>query len=54
MLRFALGITRMNKIRNGRIREMAHIEKILYKVRKARWLWFSHVMRRELSGKEVT
>ena len=47
MLRFSLGVTRLDKIRNERIRGTVHIEKISEKVREARLRWFGHVMRRE-------
>jgi len=47
MLRFSLGVTRLDKIRNTRIRGTAHTDKISEKLREARLRWYGHVMRRE-------
>ncbi|PME06485.1 hypothetical protein A8A06_13560 [Escherichia coli] len=47
MLRFSLGVTRMDRIRNEYIRGTAHVEKFGDKVREARLRWFGHVQRRD-------
>lgn len=47
MLRFSLGTTRKDKIRNEYIRGTAHVEKFGNKLREARLSWFGHVQRRE-------
>ncbi|KAK2891510.1 hypothetical protein Q8A73_017175 [Channa argus] len=46
MLRFSLGVTRMDRIRNEDIRGTAHIRCFGDKVREARLRWFGHVQRR--------
>ncbi|KAK3556519.1 hypothetical protein QTP70_008285 [Hemibagrus guttatus] len=51
MLRFSLGVTRLDRIRNEYIRGTAHVGCLGDKVREARLRWFGHVQRREiLSG----
>ncbi|XP_051780741.1 uncharacterized protein LOC127527129 [Erpetoichthys calabaricus] len=47
MLRFALGVMRMDGIRNEDIRESAQVGWLEDKVRDARWRWFGHVQRRD-------
>ncbi|KAK3508704.1 hypothetical protein QTP70_004253 [Hemibagrus guttatus] len=47
MLRFSLGVTRLNRIRNEYIRGTAHVGRLGDKVREARLRWFGHVQRRE-------
>ena len=47
MLRFSLGVTRLDRIRNELIRGTAHVAKFGNKVREARLRWFGHVQRRE-------
>ncbi|KAK3512256.1 hypothetical protein QTP70_002279 [Hemibagrus guttatus] len=47
MLRFSLGVTRLDRIRNEYIRGTAHFGRLGDKVRKARLRWFGHVQRRE-------
>ncbi|KAK3512760.1 hypothetical protein QTP70_025119 [Hemibagrus guttatus] len=47
MLRFSLGVTRLDRIRNEYIRGTAHVECLGDKVREARLRWFGHVQRRE-------
>ncbi|KAK3536510.1 hypothetical protein QTP86_013834 [Hemibagrus guttatus] len=47
MLRFSLGVTRLDRIRNEYIRGTAHVERLGDKVREARLRWFGHVQRRE-------
>uniref|UniRef100_A0A8C7WUM6 MHC class I-like antigen recognition-like domain-containing protein n=1 Tax=Oryzias sinensis TaxID=183150 RepID=A0A8C7WUM6_9TELE len=43
MLRFSLGVTRSNRIRNEYIRGTAHVACVSDKVREARLRWFGHV-----------
>ncbi|KAK3506431.1 hypothetical protein QTP70_002157 [Hemibagrus guttatus] len=47
MLRFSLGVTRLDRIRNEYIRGTAHVGHLGDKVREARLRWFGHVQRRE-------
>ncbi|KAK3515915.1 hypothetical protein QTP86_020657 [Hemibagrus guttatus] len=47
MLRFSLGVTRLDRIRNEYIRWTAHVVRLGDKVREARLRWFGHVQRRE-------
>ncbi|KAK3525944.1 hypothetical protein QTP70_011034 [Hemibagrus guttatus] len=47
MLRFSLGVTRLDRIRNKYIRGTAHVGSLGDKVREARLRWFGHVQRRE-------
>ncbi|KAI5092844.1 hypothetical protein C0J45_17235 [Silurus meridionalis] len=49
MLRFLLGVTRMDKIRNEFIRVTAHVGCFGDKVREARLRWFGHVQRRDMN-----
>ncbi|KAK3545722.1 hypothetical protein QTP70_011349 [Hemibagrus guttatus] len=49
MLRFSLGVTRLDRIRNEYIRGTAHAGRLGDKVREARLRWFGHVQRRERS-----
>ncbi|KAI5090197.1 hypothetical protein C0J45_20332, partial [Silurus meridionalis] len=48
MLRFSLGVTRMDKIRNEFIRGTAHVGCFGDNVREARLRWFGHVQRRDM------
>ncbi|KAI5618911.1 hypothetical protein C0J50_21582, partial [Silurus asotus] len=48
MLRFSLGVTRMDRIRNEFIRGTAHVGRFRDKVREARLRWFGHVQRRDI------
>ncbi|KAK3513051.1 hypothetical protein QTP70_000209 [Hemibagrus guttatus] len=48
MLRFSLGVTRWDRIRNEYIRGTAHVGRLGDKVREARLRWFGHVQRREI------
>ncbi|KAK3567034.1 hypothetical protein QTP86_008971 [Hemibagrus guttatus] len=50
MLRFSLGVTRLDRIRNEYIRGTAHVGRLGDKVREARLRWFGHVQRRETSS----
>ncbi|KAK3552554.1 hypothetical protein QTP86_014821, partial [Hemibagrus guttatus] len=55
MLRFSLGVTRLDRIRNEYIRGTAHVGRLGDKVREARLRWFGHVQRREDSyGQSLT
>ncbi|KAK3540977.1 hypothetical protein QTP86_007950 [Hemibagrus guttatus] len=47
MLKFSLGVTRLDRIRNEYIRGTAHVGRLGDKVREARLRWFGHVQRRE-------
>ncbi|KAK3568194.1 hypothetical protein QTP86_000232 [Hemibagrus guttatus] len=47
MLRFSLGVTRLDRIRNKYIRGTAHVGRLGDKVREARLRWFGHIQRRE-------
>ena len=47
MLRFAMGVTRKDKIRNERIRSTVKVERLGMKMREGRLRRYGHVMRRE-------
>ena len=47
MVRWALGVTRKDKIRNKYVRGTAKIAKLEDKLRNARLRWYGHVKRRE-------
>ena len=47
MLRWMCGVTKMDKIRNERIRGTAKVEKISKKIQERRLQWYGHVGRRE-------
>ena len=47
MLRFSLGVTRMDKIRNEYIRGTAQVGKFGEKTREARLRWFGHLRRKD-------
>ena len=47
MVRWALGVTRKNKIRNEYVRGTAKTAKLGDKLRNARLRWYGHVKRRE-------
>ncbi|KAI5085143.1 hypothetical protein C0J45_23845, partial [Silurus meridionalis] len=49
MLRFSLGLTRMDRFRNEFIRRTAHVGCFGDKVREVRLRWFGHVQRRDMS-----
>ncbi|KAK3567601.1 hypothetical protein QTP86_020294, partial [Hemibagrus guttatus] len=53
MLRFSLGVTRLDRIRNEYIRGTAHVGRLGDKVREARLRWFGHVQRREKRPRAV-
>ena len=47
MLRFAMGMTRKDKIRNEHIRSTVKVERLGMKMREGRLRWYGHVMRRD-------
>ena len=47
MLRFAMGVTRNDKIRNDYNRSTVKIEPLGMKVREGRLKWYEHIMRRD-------
>ena len=47
MLRFAMGMTRKDKIRNKYIRGTVKVEQLGMKMREGRLRWYGHVMRRD-------
>ena len=47
MLRFSLGVTRMDKIRNEYIRGTAQVGRFGEKTRAARLRWYGHVRRKD-------
>ena len=47
MLRFAMGVTRKDKIRNEYIRGTVKVERLGIKMREGRLKWYGHVMRRD-------
>ena len=47
MLRFAMGVTRKDKIRNEHIRSTVMVERLEMKMREGRLRWYGHVMRRD-------
>ena len=47
MLRFAMGVTRKDKIRNEYIRVIVKVERLGMKMREVRLRWYGHVMRRD-------
>ncbi|KAK3545262.1 hypothetical protein QTP70_002697, partial [Hemibagrus guttatus] len=53
MLRFSLGVTRLDRIRNEYIRGTAHVGRLGDKVREARLRWFGHVQRRDTAASQT-
>ena len=47
MLRFAMKVTRKDKIRNEYIRGIVKVERLGMKMREGRLRWYGHVMRRD-------
>ena len=47
MLRFSMGVTRKDKIRNEYIRSTVKVERLGMKMREGRLRWYEHVMRRD-------
>ena len=47
MIRWMCGVTKLDKIRNERIRGTTKVGEITKKVQEIRFKWYGHVMRRE-------
>ena len=47
MLRFAMGVTRKDKIRNEHIWSIVKVERLGMKMREGRLRWYGHVMKRD-------
>ena len=47
MLKFAMGVTRKDKIRYEHIRSTVKVERLGMKMREGRLRWYGHVMRRD-------
>ena len=47
MVRWALGVTRKDKIKNKYVRETAKIAKLGNKIQNARLCWYGHMKKRE-------
>ena len=47
MLRFAMGVTRKDKIRNKYIRDTVKVEQLGMKLRKGKLRLYRHIMRRD-------
>ena len=47
ILRFAMGVTKKDKIRNEHIRSTVKVERLGMKMREGRLRWYGHVMRRD-------
>ena len=47
MLRFAMGVTRKNKIRNEYIRSTVRVERLGMKTKEGRLRWYGHFTRRD-------
>ena len=47
MLRFAMGVTRKDKIRNEHTRSTVKVERLEIKMREGRLRWYGNVMRRD-------
>ena len=48
MLRFAMGVTRKDKIRNEYIRGTVKLKQLGMKMKEGRLRWYGHIMRRDL------
>ena len=55
MLRYSLGVTKLEKIRSEYIRGTAHVRRFRDKQREGRLRWYGHIMRRdgEYIGKKI-
>ena len=55
MLRFSLGLTRLDQVRNETVRNRLNVGKLSDKLRESRLRWYGHVQRREEAyvGKRV-
>ena len=49
MLRWSMGWTREDRVRNTRIRILTNVEKMSVKIKESRLRWFGHVKRRNES-----
>ena len=47
ILRFAMGVTRKEQIRNEHIKSTVEVERLGMKMREGRLRWYGHVMRRD-------
>ena len=47
MLRFAMGVTRKDRIRNEHIRGTVKVERLERKMREGKLRWYEHVVRRD-------
>ena len=47
MLRFTIGVTRKDKIRNKYIRSTVKVRRLGMKMREGRLRWYGHIMRRD-------
>ena len=47
MLRFVIGVTRKDKIRNEYIRGTVKVERLKMRMREGRLRWYGHVMKRD-------
>ena len=47
MLRFAMGVTRKDKVRNENIRSTVKVERLGMKMREGRLRWYGHIIRRD-------
>ena len=47
ILRWMSGVTKLDRIRNERIRRNTKVEEISKKVQESRLKWYEHVLRRE-------
>ena len=47
ILRFAIGVTKKDKIRNEYIRGTVKVERLGMKMKESRLRWYGHVMRRD-------
>ena len=53
MLRFSLGVTKLDKIKNEVIRKTVHVRQLPGKLRKPRLRWFEDVQMRQVSRENV-
>ena len=47
MLRFGMGVTKKDKIRNEHIRSIIKVERLKMKMREGKLRWYGHIMRRD-------
>ena len=52
ILRFSMGVTRLDRIRKEHIRGTAYVRRFGEKMREARLRWYGHVLRRDESHVE--